>query len=75
MCKASSGFFLRRAAPDLVSIIATSSMSAVIDVLGTSAAFATATWVFSGLQGREPSGRSGFGRGEPSPTNILIIGS
>ena len=75
MCKTSSGSFLRKAALDSDFAFTKSTVLAVVGFLGALAAFATVDLPVSGMQGMEPSGRSGVERGGPSPTNILIIGS
>ena len=77
MCRASSGFFLSGLALDADSAVATSTVSAAAAVgsVGIIPALVLRTSLFSGIQAIEPSGRSGLGRGGPSPTNILVIGS
>ena len=75
MCKMSSGSFLRKVALDSDFAFTKSTVFAVVSFLGALAAFAAVDLLFSGMQGMEPSARSGVERGGPSPTNILIIGS
>lgn len=75
MCNMSSGYLLRRAVLDSDFVVTALAVLVVVDFWGALAAFATATSVFSGMQGMEPSERSGVRRGGPSPINILVIGS
>lgn len=71
----SSGCFLCKAILDPGIVFTTLAVSAAMNFGGEFAALAAVTSVFSGMQGMEPSGRSGVRRGEPSPINILVTGS